>query len=118
MTLHGEANDTNAVRESILTQNPRNQEDEEDGAPPSPPPQLPKGLPPGYSGQGPRLQDKLATMVPKELQESTLKLLDETKTDTNAQEEIRDLVMDNTSAVFTLWIPKMLAQVQVSHTLF
>ena len=57
-------------------------------------------------------------MIPKELQESTLKLLDEGKTDPNAQEEIRDLVMDNTSLVFTLWIPKMLAQVQLGHSPF
>ena len=57
-------------------------------------------------------------MVPKDLQESTLKFLEEAKTDPNAQEELRDLVMDNTSAVFTLWIPKKLAQVQLGHSPF
>ena len=57
-------------------------------------------------------------MVPKELQESTLKLLGEAKMDINAQEELRDMVMDITSTVSTLWIPKRLALVQVGHTPF
>ena len=118
MTLQGVANNAKAFAQSIVGQNPKNQGNKEDGTPPSPPPQLPKGVPHDYSGQSPRLQDKLATMIPKELQDSTLKLLDEGKTDPNAQEEIRDLVMDNTSSVFTLWIPKILMQVQLGHSPF
>ena len=57
-------------------------------------------------------------MVPKELEESTLKLMDEAKTDTNVQKELRDMVMDITGTVSTLWIPKRLALVQVGHTPF
>ena len=57
-------------------------------------------------------------MEPKTLHEETLKLLEEAKTDTSAQEELRGLVMDNTSEVFAQWISKMLAQVQLGHSLF
>ena len=87
MTLEEDESSASALVQSILKKNPENQKDPKDpkdGAPTSPPPQLLKGLPPGCSSQGPRLQDKLAAMVPKELEESTLKLLDEAKTDTNA----------------------------------
>ena len=90
MTLEEGASDASALVQSILKKNPENQKDPKDpkdGAPTSPPPQLPKDLPPGYSGQGPRLQDKLAVMVPKELQDSTLKPLDKAKADTNAQKK-------------------------------
>ena len=121
MTLEEGASDASALVQSILKKNPENQKDPKDpkdGAPTSPPPQLPKDLLSDYSGQGPRLQDKLAAMVPKELEESTLKLMDEAKTDTNAQAELRDMVMDITGTVPTLWIPKRMALVQVGHTPF
>ena len=112
------AKDANAFVKSIVSEKPKNQENEEDGAPPSPPPPLPKGLPPGHSDHGPRLQDKLATMVPKDLPESTLKLMDKAKTDTNAQDDLKTIMMDITGTAFTLWIPPKLARVQVGHTPF
>ena len=94
--------DANAFMKSIASEKAKNQEKEEDGSPPSLPPPLPKGLPSGYSDHGPRIQDKLAAMVPKELQESTLKLLGKAKTDTNAQDDLKDIMMDITGTAFTL----------------
>ena len=102
MTLHGKANNARSVLKSIVTQRPKNQENEEDGAPPTQPPALPKGLLPDYSGKGPRLQDKLATMEPQVLQEAALNILQEAKTNESAREELKNLMLDNTSGVFML----------------
>ena len=102
MTLHGKANNARSVLKSIVTQRPKNQENEEDGAPPTQSPALPKGLLPDYSGKGPRLQDKLATMEPQVLQETALNILQEAKTNESAREELKNLMLDNTSGVFML----------------
>ena len=88
MTLHGVVNDAKAVLQSILAQKPKNQANEKDGAPPTQPPPLPKGLPPGYHGKGQRLQDKLAVIVPQVLQKEVLNILEEAKKSESAQEEL------------------------------
>ena len=102
MTLEDLANNAKAFMQSIARQKPKNQENEEDGAPPTQPPALPKGLLPDYSGKGPRLQDKLATMEPRVLQEAALNILQEAKTNESAREELKNLMLDNTSGVFML----------------
>ena len=102
VALHGKANNARSVLKSIVTQKPKDQENEEDGAPPTKPPALPKGLPPGYRGKGSRLQYKLATMETQVLQEAALNILQEAKTNESAREELKNLMLDNTSGVFML----------------
>ena len=106
VALHGKANNARSVLKSIVTQKPKDQENEEDGAPPTKPPSLPKGLPPGYHGKGPRMQDKLTTMEPQVLQEVALNIHQEAKTSKSARVELKNLMLDDTSGVFTLWIPR------------
>ena len=60
------------------------------------------GLPPGYRGKGSRLQYKLATMETQVLQEAALNILQEAKTNESAREELKNLMLDNTSGVFML----------------
>ena len=99
-----------------LTDN--NDQNNQDGAPPTqdtPTRNLP---PPPYPGAKPRLQDKLEGPGVKEVDKSTWEALEKSKNDEEAQEDLKGIIMKHNSQVYLLLMSKTSAEVMLGHSPF
>ena len=102
----------------LRTQNTQNGENNESGAPPAqvtPPGVLP---PAPAIGANPRLIDKLKKEGAEEISNETWSLFEEAASDEDAQDDVRAMLTNPTSHVYSLWMNPKTAEVALGHSTF
>ena len=111
-------NDAAQVAQAMLGLSTQTGQVTQDGSPPN---QVtpPNSLPPTPAvGAKPRLADKLKGMETAGIGSETWKLLKEAKSDEDAQDDIRAMLTQTSSKVFTLWMNPRSSEVTVGHSPF